>query len=159
MKSTVSLVCATAVILLAAPAAHAINAKYARQLERSGCTQMSEMQGCDINKTKEENAKAGFTNAAPATSAKGSPDVGKTPYAGEWIAKTGDGATVSLIRIDAKNQVWIDNKKTKARLSDGALVFKRGFITYTIQGDRRLANEDYWRDSDANTKGPIQRQN
>ncbi|MGY0617740.1 hypothetical protein [Vibrio sp. FJH11] len=38
----------------------AINNEYAKKLERSGCTQVTEMQGCDINKTKEENIKAGF---------------------------------------------------------------------------------------------------
>ena len=45
--------------LLALPSAHAINAKYAEQLERSGCTQVSEAQGCDISKSRAENAKAG----------------------------------------------------------------------------------------------------
>jgi hypothetical protein len=47
--------------------------------------------------------------------------------------------------------------KTKllAALGLGLLVFKQGFITYTIQGDRRLVGEDYWVDSDAGTKGPI----
>lgn len=34
--------------------------KYAQQLERSGCTQVSETQGCDIHKSKADNAKAGF---------------------------------------------------------------------------------------------------
>jgi len=42
-----------------------------------------------------------------------------------------------------------------AKRSDGALVFRDGTITYTIQGDRRLKGEDYWSDSDAGTKGPI----
>lgn len=51
--------------LLGTAPVHAINAKYAQQLERSGCTQVTEAQGCDIHKTKEENAKAGFA-AAPA---------------------------------------------------------------------------------------------
>jgi hypothetical protein len=45
---------------LASPSAHAINAKHAQQLERSGCTQVTEAQGCDITKTKAENAQAGF---------------------------------------------------------------------------------------------------
>jgi len=40
--------------------AHAIDKEYAKKLERSGCTQVTEAQGCDINKTKAENAKAGF---------------------------------------------------------------------------------------------------
>lgn len=48
---------------LASPGARAIDAKYRAKLERSGCTQVTEMQGCDINKTKEENAKAGFGTA------------------------------------------------------------------------------------------------
>lgn len=53
------------VILIAAQSpAYAINDKYRKQLEQSGCTQVSETQGCDIHKTKAENAKAGFTNPA-----------------------------------------------------------------------------------------------
>jgi uncharacterized protein len=55
--------------LLTLTAAHAIDAKYRQKLERSGCTQISESQGCDINKTREENAKAGFANDAVAPSA------------------------------------------------------------------------------------------
>lgn len=43
---------------IAAAPAHAINAKYREQLERSGCTQVTESDGtCDIHKTKAENAK------------------------------------------------------------------------------------------------------
>ncbi|MBP1039233.1 hypothetical protein J8631_27185 [Serratia fonticola] len=52
--------------LLGIAPAHAINTKYAQQLERSGCTELTEAQGCDINKTKAENAKAGFGTAASA---------------------------------------------------------------------------------------------
>jgi len=156
MNLKLLLICASVGAILTATPVYAINAKYAKQLERSGCTQISEMQGCDINKTKEENAKAGFANPVPNTSAKGKRDAGKTPYAGHWVAKTASGTTVASIRIDGKNRVWVNDKKVKAKLSDGALVFKQGIITYTIQGDRRLANENNWHDSDANTKGPIQ---
>jgi len=46
------------VALLANASAYAIDEKYRQQLERSGCTQISEGQGCDITKTKAENAKA-----------------------------------------------------------------------------------------------------
>ena len=35
--------------------AYAIDAKYRELLIQSGCTQVSEMQGCDIYKSKEEN--------------------------------------------------------------------------------------------------------
>ena len=54
------LIVSVGAVLLANTPAHAIDAKYREKLERSGCTQVTEMQGCDINKTKAENAKAGF---------------------------------------------------------------------------------------------------
>ena len=139
-------------ILSVHTSAYAINAKYRQQLERSGCTEVSEAQGCDITKTKAENAKAGFGLEAPA--AKGN-TTSHTPYAGQWVAKATSGATVATIRIDSKEHAWVNGKKVKAKRSDGALVFREGKITYTIQGDRRLKNEDSWFDSDAGTKGPI----
>lgn len=145
---------AIAALLLPA-AALAINAKYAEQLEKSGCTQVSEAQGCDIKKSRAENAKAGFavTPAPEKPAAKAAAPA--TPYAGQWVAKSDTGATVATIRIDAKEQVWVDGKKVKAKRSDGGLVFKAGQITYRIQGDRRLKGEDVWNDFDAKTKGPI----
>lgn len=45
--------------------AQAIDKKYRQKLENSGCTQVTEMQGCDINKTRAQNAKAGFGSAQP----------------------------------------------------------------------------------------------
>lgn len=134
----------------AAPAAEGgLNLSYEQKLERSGCTQVSELNGCDINKTKAENAAAGVGNApAAATSA--------SPYAGNWIATFPQtGATVANIRIDDKDQVWVNDKKVNAKKSDGALVFKDGMVIYTIQGDRRIKGEDGWVDNDAGTKGPI----
>lgn len=138
--------------LLTATSVHAINPTYAKQLERSGCTQVTETQGCDTTKTKAENAKAGFVAEAPARAGTASR---QTPYAGNWVAKGTADATVATIRIDDKERVWVNGKRVKAKRSDGALVFRDGFITYTIQGDRRLQGEDYWSDSDARTKGPI----
>lgn len=140
-------------VLLAHTPAHAISAKYRQQLERSGCTEVSEAQGCDIKKTKAENAKAGFVNAAAAPT--GSAAAGQSPYAGQWVAKSAAGATVATIRVDAKEHVWVNGKRVNAKRSDGALVFHDGKITFTLQGDRRLKNEDAWVDSDAGTKGPI----
>jgi hypothetical protein len=140
------------VALLAATAVHAIDAEYRRLLERSGCTQVSELQGCDIHKTKAENAKAGFVADAPAH--QGEP-ASPTPYAGQWVAKAGSGATVATIRIDDKEHVWVSGKHVNAKRSDGALVFRDGSITYTILGDRRLKGEDHWSDADAGTKGQI----
>jgi hypothetical protein len=150
MKSS-SLLVAGAVLLVQIPA-YAIDAKYARQLERSGCTQATELHGCDITKTKAENAKAGF--ATDAAAPKGG-DAGANPYAGQWVAKSDSGATVATIRINKKEQVWVNGKRVKAKRSDGGLVFRDGKVSFTIQGDRRLKGEDFWIDSDAGTRGTI----
>ena len=141
---------AVAVALLLPLAAHAIDPAYAKKLERSGCTQASELQGCNINKTKAENAKAGF-GVAP------KPAAATSSYSGQWVAKNVDGMTVSSIVIDARERVKVNGKSVAAKRSDGALVFKVGTITYTIQGDPRLANENSWSNSDAKTTGPIRR--
>ena len=62
---------ALVILLVAQSPAHAINDKYRKQLEQSGCTQVSELEGCDIHKSKAENAKAGFGNPqAPAAGEK-----------------------------------------------------------------------------------------
>lgn len=45
-----------ALLTVVATPSHAISVKYRAQLERSGCTQVTELQGCDIHKTKTENA-------------------------------------------------------------------------------------------------------
>lgn len=144
---------ALAILLLTQSPAYAINEKYRQQLEQSGCTQMSELQGCDIHKSKAENAKAGF--ADPYTPAA---DSGKeqTPYAGQWTATSDAGATVATIRIDAQEHVWVNGKQVDAKRTDGTLQFRQGSILFTIQGDRRVQNEDVWMDVDAGTKGPIQ---
>lgn len=140
----------TLLSLSAHQSAQAIDARYRQQLERSGCTQMSEMQGCDIHKSRAENAKAGFVNeAAPSAAA------GQTPYAGTWVARSDSGATVATIVIDRKERVKVNGKKVKAKRADGALIFRDGTITYTIQGDRRLKGEDVWIDADAGTRGLI----
>lgn len=150
--------------LIFASTSHATNAQYAKQLERSGCTQVTELQGCDIHKTKAENAKAAAAAKAgstpspastPAATKSDSSTSGGSPYTGNWIATGTEGATVAKIRIDAKEKVWVNGKPVKAQRSDGALVFKDKFITYTIQGDRRLKGEDTWYDPDAKSRGPI----
>lgn len=144
---------ALAILLVSQSPAYAINDKYRKQLEQSGCTQVSEAQGCDIHKSKAENAKAGFSNEAPlATDSATAP----TPYAGQWVAKGDAGKTVATIRIDSKENVWVNGERVNAKRTDGTLQFRQGKLTFTLQGDRRLTNEDYWTDSGAGTRGPIE---
>jgi hypothetical protein len=150
MKTRVCI--AVGVSLLLATSAQAINATYRKQLERSGCTQMSEMHGCDITQSKAENAKSGFVTE----SATGHPKAPvQTPYAGNWVVKSGDGATLAKIRIDKMERVWVNGKSVKAKRSVGALIFKVADVQYLIQGDRRLHSEDIWSDFKAGTKGFI----
>ncbi|MNM92191.1 hypothetical protein D3C81_1045150 [compost metagenome] len=75
-----------------------------KQLEQSGCAQVSELQGCDTHKSKAENAKAGFTN--PAVDSTNT----QTPYAGQWVVTSAAGATVATIRIDTQEQVWVNER-------------------------------------------------
>ena len=72
------------------------------------------------------------------------------------MAKSDSDDTVATIRIDAKEQVWVNGQRVDAKRTDGTLQFRQGKIVFTLQGDRRLQNEDYWRDSDTGTKGSIQ---
>lgn len=149
-----------ALALVFVTASHAINARYGKQLERSGCTQVTELKGCDIHKTKAENGKVADaaqvgSTSTPAATKSGSSVGSGSPYTGNWIATGTEGATVAKIRIDAKEKVWVNGKVVKVKRSDGALDFKDKFNTYTIQGDRRLKGEDTWYDSDAQSRGPI----
>lgn len=151
----IKLIVAVVATLLSVAPAHAIDAKYRQQLERSGCTQASELQGCDIRKTRAENAKAGFVTQAPAGKTGQSTPPNPSPYAGQWVAVGTSGSTVAEIAIDAKERVKVNGKRVKAKRSDGGLAFRQGTISYFIQGDRQLKGEDYWSDADAKTKGPI----
>lgn len=139
---------------MASTPSQAINEKYRQQLERSGCTQMSELQGCDIHKSKVENAKAGFVTEASVNTGQDEAS-SPSPYAGQWVAKYASGGTVASILIKQNETVWINGKQVKAKRSDGALVFRDGKITYTIQGDRRLQGEDVWNNFEAGTTGLI----
>lgn len=95
--------------------AHAINAHYRAQLERSGCTEMSTLQGCDVNKTKEENAKHSVSSNVPdplhAIKLRGNDS-------GYFIVNIGNGFTKAMVadepaKITRKNANWyeITNKK------------------------------------------------
>lgn len=149
MKKQLLSTCLMFAALCSLNTAHAIDAKYREKLEWSGCTQMSEMHGCDINKSKAENAKAGFGSEMY-------PMHQHHSYAGQWVAKNANtGQTVATIRVDNDENVWVNGKKVTAKKSDGSLVFKQGFIQFTLEGDSMHGNSGSWYDSDAQTSGPI----
>ena len=81
---------------------------------------------------------------------------GDSPYQGKWVAKnSGTGQTVAVIRVDGKEQVWVNDVKVKAKRADGALQVRQGMILYILQGDPRVRGESEWQDSDAGSTGPI----
>ena len=90
--------------LVAAAPAHAISAKYREQLERSGCTQMTDGTTCDIHKTKAENAAA----AQQASSGFG-------PWVGTWYVYTEYGDKIDEIVVTAKTVkpmvIWSRRRK------------------------------------------------
>ncbi|CAH3743983.1 hypothetical protein [Enterobacter hormaechei] len=85
--------------------AHAINAHYRAQLERSGCTQISAGDGsCDISKTKAENA----AQHEPATSihdplreASFSSDTVNAKLSNGFFSATVNGKKASVKRLNA----------------------------------------------------------
>ena len=85
--------------------AHAINAHYRAQLERSGCTQISAGDGsCDISKTKAENA----AQHEPATSihdplreASFSSDTVNATLSNGFFSATVNGKKASVKRLNA----------------------------------------------------------
>ncbi|SEN32275.1 hypothetical protein SAMN04487857_113160 [Pseudomonas sp. ok272] len=142
---------ALAIFLLAQSPAYAINERYRQQLERSGCTQVSEAQGCDITKTQAQNAEAGLVTApAPATH--------QAPYAGQWVAKSDTGATVATLRVDKQDKVWVNGTRVSVKRTASTMQFRQGPITFTLHKDPALKHQDYWRDTDAGTQGPIIRE-
>lgn len=138
-------------LAVASTQAHAINEQYRKKLERSGCTQVSEMQGCDINKSKEENAKAGFASPESAAPANSTGAPGR-----HLIAKSDSGATVATIVIGANGKVSVNGKTVQAKHAGGALHFQQGMITYTVHDNPEA--ESFWMDTDAGTKGGIVKQ-
>ena len=105
MKKVMMFVISTTVLAGCVSPAHAINAHYRAQLERSGCTQMSAGDGsCDISKTKAENA----AQHEPATSihdplreASFSSDTVNATLSNGFFSATVNGKKASVKRLNA----------------------------------------------------------
>jgi len=137
----------TLVVFFQSPA-NAISEKYRQQLERSGCTGQSELQGCDIHKTKAQNAQAGF-GSKPVTSAKNS----LSAFAGNYIASHKDGKKVADIHIE-NNAVYVDGKEIPDTNHVGNVqTFQQGYTVYTLYLNDKEKNS--WKDTDSNNDGPI----
>lgn len=111
----------TTLALVAAAPAHAISAKYREQLERSGCTQMTDGTTCDIHKTKAENAAA----AQQA-------DSGFGPWVGTWYVYTEYGDKIDEITVTAKTVKTRGHLVEAAKASQGKLTFRVKSSAFTL---------------------------
>ncbi|MEB7543342.1 hypothetical protein [Enterobacter huaxiensis] len=103
MKTKLALV--ALLFTVAAAPAHAISAHYRAQLERSGCTQISDGDGsCDITKTKAENA-AGHKQAAaihdPMREASFTSDELNATISNGFFSATVNGKKATVKRLNA----------------------------------------------------------
>ena len=110
-----------ALALVAAAPAHAISAKYREQLERSGCTQLTDGITCDIHKTKAENAAA----AQQA-------DSGFGPWVGTWYVYTEYGDKIDEITVTAKTVTTRGHLVEAAKASQGKLTFRVKSSAFTL---------------------------
>ncbi|ELP5713384.1 hypothetical protein P346_01532 [Enterobacter sp. DC1] len=103
MKKLMMIVISAAV---AAAPAYAINAHYRAQLERSGCTQISDGDGsCDINKTKAENAAQNEqkkTVQDPMREASFSSDTVNATISNGFFNATVNGKKATVKRLNAE---------------------------------------------------------
>lgn len=143
MKKTI--IALTLAIVAAAPA-HAINAHYRDQLIRSGCTQVSVSEGCDIHKTKEQNARA----------AQKGQDFSKFVGLYSVFAANGQRIGNKAIAVTEKTVRYNGHAVERPRVVNGVLLFSVDLAQYSITGTRgnELGN---WLDDRTNTGGTIGR--
>ncbi|MEG5932475.1 hypothetical protein UXN85_20630 [Enterobacter hormaechei] len=136
-----------AITAMTAGPANAISSRYRAQLERSGCTQVTEAQGCDIHKTKAQNRAAGFHDGVAPTKHD---DL--KPFTGEYIARHKDGQRVASIHIGA-GTARMNGKPIKATVVGDMLIINGSkTLTYVIYKEKG----SYWEDTDAGNRGPIE---
>lgn len=131
--------------------AYAIEAKYRELLIQSGCTQVSEMQGCDIYKSKEQNAKAGFVTQQPQQMISN-----QSIHQKDWVAQKADGSKLATIKIDDEKRVRVNSKRVFfVKKGKDQLQFKKDKITYVIFTDQNRYSQSYWHNQKANMHGKI----
>lgn len=79
----------------------AISEAYREQLERSGCTQISELAGCDVNKTKEENMASFYEFAGEYSGVNSSNDDNFVLLIGDGVV-TINGYSAEAVKLSDK---------------------------------------------------------
>lgn len=124
MKKLIISVLALAV-LSTAPA-HAINRKYAEQLERSGCTQVTDGNGCDIHKSKAWNQAHMPKQAAPKQTFQEMTAMAETMPG--MNAKSSEGYLTNMGFKKTASGDWKKNGHTLRVITEKGLVANAQFI-------------------------------
>ena len=150
-KTMIAVVLAT--VAAAAPV-HAISAHYRAQLERSGCTQVTEAQGCDIHKTKAQNRAAGF-GAEENRAGNEMPQEQKQnliPYRGTYGVFAPNGQRIGKIVVTDK-QVRVNGEAMNVTTMQNWIQFTDGITAYTLYKN----HQGEWVNADTNQRGTIGR--
>lgn len=133
--------------------AHAISEKYGQQLEHSGCTQQTELQGCDVHKSKAQNARSGVGRR---DDTNGNANAGLSAFAGNYLASHTNGHKMADIHIE-QGAVYVNGKEIKDVNHVGdVMTFQQGYVTYTLYANQ-LA-KDGWSDPSSGSSGPIRKE-
>lgn len=154
--------------LVSATTACAITPAQRAKYERSGCTQVSELQGCDLNKSYEWNERHGFiNNDGEQQSHYGKhhhrdnqqngyndnhSDAGiNGKFAGNYVVKFDNGERGADIHIEDSG-VYLNGKEMRdVNAYNDTLTFRDGYATYTIRDNHRGT----WKDEDSGNHGNI----
>lgn len=123
MKMKKALITLAVFAAVAASPAHAISEKYRQQLERSGCTQMTDGNGCDIHKTKAQNAAA---------ASEGAHKSDFTPYVGTWKWIDTKGKVIDTFTVTKTSVKTGGHLVEQAKVADGRLTFRVQAAEFTM---------------------------
>lgn len=133
--------------------AHAISEKYRQQLEHSGCTQQTEFQGCDVHKTKAQNARAGVGRH---DDTKANATAGLSAFVGNYLASHKNGDKMADIHIE-QGAVYVNGTEIKDVNHVGdVLTFQQGYVTYTLYA--KQSAKDGWDDPNSGSSGPLRKE-
>ena len=156
--------------LTTATTACAITPAMQKKYERSGCTQMSELNGCDVNKSYEWNRDHGFIDNAENHHQRhhrhdedrqnsGNQDNhdqagidGK--FTGNYVAKFEYGQRSVDIHVEDSGVYINGNEVRDVNTYKDTMTFRMGYATYTLKANGRGS----WNDSDAGNAGKIVRE-
>lgn len=136
-----------AVLLLtnASLPSQASEGSYRAALERSGCTPVTEIWGCDINKSREQNLATppGERVLREATLA--------APFVGEYLAQDESGQNAAELSVSPNGLVAADFVRARPIWQGDTLQFQVNAVIYTINRQ----HGGYWIDHRDGSQGKI----